>query len=147
MKMAVPIRTLVITAVIMFTYLWVVVGFIGSYQLNNNIAMNATLKGEYEAVIGNSSNPGVFGTLGNLTTQGKNQGQSLGGLNTLNSVGMVAQFLGSIPAMYSAVAQLTVGQLTSTLGISLNVIQTNILFLAVIIIVLAILSAIFLFPI
>ena len=145
--MGAPIRTLVITAVIILTYVWAVVGFIGSYQLNNNIAMNATLKAQYEAVLGNSTKPGVFGALNNLTTQGKTQGAQLGGPNTLNSIGMTAQFFQSIPALYSSIAYLTISPLSSVLGISISGPEANILFLVIIIIVLAILSAIFLFPI
>lgn len=144
--MGAPIRTMIIAAVIILTYAWAVIGFIGSYQLNNNIAMNATLKSQYEAVVGNSTNAGPFGTLNNLTSQGKTQGEQLGGLNTLNSIGMAAQFFQSIPALYSSIAYLITTPMASILGISLSVPEANILFLVIIMIVLAVLSAIFLFP-
>ncbi len=145
--MAAPIRTLVFAGVIIMTYAWAVIGFIGSYSITNNLPMNATLKAQYEAVTGASANPGVFGTLNNLTSQGKTQGQQLGGLNTLNSIGMVAQFFNSIPALYSSVAYLITSPLASLLGVSLSVTAANLSFLVIIIIVLGILSAIFLFPI
>jgi hypothetical protein len=141
-----PIRTLVFAGIITLSFLWAYIGFIGSYQLNNNIPLNATLKAQYEAVAGNVSS-GIFQTTGNLSAQAQNQGGQLGGIASLNSIGMGAQFLTSIPAIYTAVSQLTIGSLGNTLGISLNPFETNIALLIIIIIVIAILSAIFLFPI
>ena len=145
--MAAPIRTMVFAGVMIMIYTWALIGFIGSYQISNNIPLNATLKQQYEAVIGNSSNGGIFGALGNLTSQGKTQSQQLGGLNSLNSIGMVAQFFRTVPAIYSTLAYFILSPFESILGTQLSVTANDLLFLAIIIIVLSILSAIFLFPI
>lgn len=147
MKGQVPIRTMVFGAIITMAFLYAIIGFVGSYQLSNNITMNAILKTQYEAVLGNSSNQGIFGSLNNLTKSGQTQAGSIGGVSSINSVGTVAQFLQSIPAVYTVTANLIMGTLEGLLGVGLSYEVNNLLFLVIIIIVIAILSAIFLFPI
>lgn len=142
-----PIRALIFAAVIIMAYAYAVIGFIGSYQIVNNIPLNASLKAQYLAVTGNSVNPSIFTSLNNLTKQGTAQGSQLGGITSLNTVGMVAQSFTSIPAVYSSIAYLVVTPLGSLLGVqNMSVITADLLFLVIILIVLAILSAIFLFP-
>jgi hypothetical protein len=143
MKGAVPIRTLVFTIIVGLLFTYAYVGWIGSYQINNNVTMNSTLKAQYEAVVGNGT--GIFST-SNLSSQASTQGTQFGSSASLNSLGAAAQFLQSIPAMYTLVAQLTIGSLSHTLGINLNPFEDNILLLITLIIVIAILSAVFLFP-
>lgn len=147
MKGAVPIRSLVFSMMVVLTFLYAFVGFIGSYQIANNIPMNATLKQEYITVTGNQTNANIFANSSTLINQTATQASQLGGLGSINSIGMASQFFNSIPTTYTLIAQLTVGALSKTLGINLTPFQNNITLLITIIIVLAILSAIFLFPI
>lgn len=144
LKGAVPIRTLTFAIIVGISFVYAYVGWIGGYQIHNNIPTNATLKGQYEAVTGNGI--GIFST-GNLSNQASIQGGQFGLTTALNTVGMVGQFLKTIPATFSAISTLTIGSLGTYLGISLSVFQTNVMLLVAIIIVIAILSAIFLFPI
>ena len=144
MKGAVPIRTLVFAMIVGISFTYAYVGWIGSYQINNNIPMNATLRMQYEAVVGNGT--GIFST-SNLSTQASTQGTQFGSSSSLNSLGAAAQFLQTIPATYTLVANLTVGSLASILGINLSPFEANAMLLVVITIVMAILSALFLFPI
>lgn len=142
-----PIRTLVFASIVLVTFLWSYIGFIGSYQLNNNIPLNSTLKAQYQAIAGNNTQGSLFGLAG-LSSQSQNQGTQIGASSTsLNTIGMVAQFLSSIPSLYTTVSQLTIGSIGNMLGINLGIFQTNLILLVVIIIVIGILSAIFLFPI
>ena len=145
--MAVPIRTLIFAGIIAFVYLWAFIGFVGSYELNNSIAINATLKTQYMAVVGNSSDRGIFGTTGNLSQQAQQQSADLGGLSTLNTIGMAAQYIGAVPAVYQSAAILITQPFAGVLGVQMSTIEADMILLLVINIVLAILSAIFLFPI
>lgn len=144
MKGAVPIRTLVFAGIIGLTFMYAYIGWIGAYQITNKVPMNASLKQQYEAVLGNGT--GIFST-SNLSAQASSSGSQFGSTTSLNSLGTAAQFLQTIPAMYTLVAQLSVGSISSELGINLSPIQDNILLAVTIIIMLAILSAVFLFPI
>lgn len=142
-----PIRTLVFASIVLITFLFAYLGFIGSYQQNNNIVLNSTLKSQYQAILGNNTQSSLFG-LDGYSSQANNQGTQIGASSTsLNTIGMVAQFLSSIPSIYTSVSQLTIGTLGNIMGINLNFFQTNLILLIVIIVVIGILSAIFLFPI
>ena len=142
-----PIRTLVFAGIVLVTFLWAYIGFIGSYQLNNNIPLNSTLKAQYQAIAGNNTKGSIYG-LSNISSQANNQGTQIGASSTsLNTIGMVAQYISSLPNLYNAISQLTIGSVGDTLGINLSIFQTNLILLLVIIVTIAILSAIFLFPI
>ena len=144
MKGAVPLRTLIFGVLVGINFLYAYVGWTGTYQLNNNITMNASLKQQYEAAFGNQT--GLFATH-NLSSQAENTGGLFGSTTSLNSLGTVAQFLQTIPSMYTLVANLTIGSLGSFLGINLSPLEANVLLALTLIIILAILSAVFLFPI
>ena len=144
MKGAVPLRTLIFGVLIGISFLYAYVGWTGTYQLNNNITMNASFRQQYEAAFGNQS--GLFAT-DNLSSQANTTGSLFGSTISLNSLGTAAQFLQTIPPMYTLVAKLTIGSIGSFLGINLSPLEANVLLTLTLIIIVAILSAVFLFPI
>ena len=146
MKGSVPIRTLVIAGVVVLTYIFALTGFIGNYSLNNNLPLNATLRAQYQTIYGNSTNVGVYGNLTNLSSQASAQSSQLGSVSTPNYIGLASRYLLSIPALYGAIAYLVASPLQS-MGLPVTQALANILLLVIIIVVLAILSALFLFPI
>lgn len=147
-RAAVPIRSLIFASVIVVTMLWGFVGYIGSYDTVNNITMNATFKNAYLSATGSQTNAsGLFGIFNNMSTQARSQSSSLGGLNTLNTVGMVSQYLLSIPATYTAIITFVQSGISGVLGVGISYPEANIIFLVVIIIILSVISAVFIFPI
>ena len=144
--MAVPIRTMVFAGILLVTYIWAIIGFIGSYSVTNNLPLNSTLQQQYLAIVGNSSTTGISSALSGISNQTANQGGQLGGTGIINDIGSTAQVIKSIPAVYNAVAYLVATPFRA-LGFPISQPMANILLLIVLIIILAIFSAIFLFPI
>ena len=146
-KAAVPIRSLIFASVVAVTMLWALVGYVGSYDTINNVTMNSTFKAAYLAATGAQSNStSLFGIFTNMSNQAKSQSSSLGGLNTLNTVGMASQYLLSIPATYAALIVFIQNGIGSMLGTSISYSEANIIFLVIVIIILSIMSAVFIFP-
>lgn len=147
-RAAVPIRSLIFASVVVVTMLWAFVGYIGSYDTVNNVTMNTTFKISYLLATGAQTNAsGLFGIFNNMSAQARSQSGSLGGLNTLNTVGMVSQYLLSIPATYTAIISFVQNGISGVLGVGISYPEANLIFLVIIIIILSIISAVFIFPI
>lgn len=144
--MAAPIRTMLIIVIVVSVWMWAMIGYTGSYEVTNNIPLNATLRTQYEVIVGNSSGQGVFGASAAIENQTSTQGMTFGGVSSYNTVSMISQFFTSIPAEYNAWAFFIATPLT-WIGIPVSQPIANILFLVTILVFLGILSAIFLFPI
>ncbi len=152
LKAAVPIRTILLASVTLLMLTYFMVGWLGGYQAVNNETTNATLAKQYKAITGNTTNPGgsLFGTFGNTSTQASGTASNLknpsGIFSITGAIGSAAQFFGSIPVVFNAFFTFMAGPLIAAgipVGYAVMLMETMI----VLVVVLAILSAIFLFPI
>ena len=151
MKGAVPIRTLALGLLMLVLLIFPLIFMSVSYEISNGEPVNATLMIQYNAIVGNQSNPtgGVFGAYGNLTSQTSTQASSLHNSNNafslLNTISLAAQFFSSIPGIIYNILVLIATPITA-LGINAGFAILIAGTMVTLLMLLAIISAIFLFP-
>jgi hypothetical protein len=145
---AVPIRTLIFTGIVASFFMFGLVYFYGGYLNYNHVATNSSLEKSYVLIAGNNSTRNYV--LGNLSQQISAQGSQLHNSSSpisqiSGTVPTVAQFIGSLPSIYGTFTSFAAGPL-SAVGVPSGEANIIVNLIIIAIIVVAILSAIFLFP-
>jgi len=154
-----PIRALFFMILVIMLFMYGAILFIGGYEQGNGLAMNSTLANNYNALTSNSALPqGVFGNNTGLFEATNNLAKGINNTASscssviqqacvvVNSVSLVLGFLTTIPTILGAIINFIAVPL-SAFGIPLGYAQIIVSAIFVGIISLAIISALFLFPI
>lgn len=139
-----PIRTLVIAAFIGAIAYFALMNFMGSFILSNNVSLPSNLQGFYMQLNLSSVNSPI----NILTSQGQNMSSQLSNGNivagTGSAIGMIASFFGNLPKILIAFINFTAFEL-AIVGIPTAFAQAAAYGLMILMMVLGIVSAIFIF--
>lgn len=149
--MASPIRTIFLGLLITSIFVYGYFVFSGAFAIANNLPINATVKAQYEQIVGNASAyGGAIGPVSQLEQTASSTQQSISNPNLLslliNSVGLVTNFIGSIVNVFNSIVLLASIPLAA-IGIPTAFAYGVSLIALVGLISLGIISAIFLFPV
>jgi hypothetical protein len=152
MRAAVPIRTIMMALLVMVLLIFPLILAVGSYDQTNNVPLNGTIGLQYNAIVGNESNPSatpLFGAYYSLTSQGPAQGSQLHNSNLnfglFNTVGLVSQFFTSLlPITYGILNFISIP--LQAIGVPTWFAITIMASILILLLVLAVVSAIALFP-
>ncbi len=151
-KAAVPIRTLLITVFIMSIFTYSAFLFFGGISIDNSVTVSNTLYAQYVNVSNNQSQP-THGSLSYIASLNKLSGGQQNATSNPNSafglsssVGLAAGYFGALGNIYNNLITV-ISTALQLVGIptQFSVVVANIAL--VMIVFIAILSAIFLFPI
>ena len=148
-----PIRELFFVIMVLMMLAFGSVLFVGGEEKANNLPMNSTIASNYNAITQASALPGglfgnntnlyhvVNGSAANVSNVGSSSSSAL-----INSVGLVVGYLNTIPLLYGAVVNF-IAIPVEALGVPVGYAQVVVNVMLVGILALAIVSAIFLFPV
>lgn len=152
--MARTITTLIVSMMLTGIMLYGAIFFIGGISISNNIPFNGTIRNQYNAILPNQSvgkGSDLYGLQSiNKQASAINQSVSANPLlaaiqTTLNGLGLLGQFIGSLGSIYSLFINIAATPLSLGLGINLGFAETIIQILIVIILALTVISAYFIY--
>ncbi|MDE1833843.1 MAG: hypothetical protein KGH64_00740 [Candidatus Micrarchaeota archaeon] len=147
-----PIRQLMMGSIFTVLLTYLAIMWIGGYQFANNIPVNATIASAYNAINLNPTNPNIlYLQFGNYTSQGFITGNKL--LQSTNytqttapTLQGTAQFLTSIPFVFQAITGFVAPALSSAFGIPISFTTNALTLMLLLVLVLAVLSGLLIFP-
>ncbi len=152
--MAVPIRTMVVGSIFALMLTYGSVGFFGSYQYSNHIAMNQTLAQAYNSIVLKPSEPGGIFSIGNLSSSSTSEATNIQNVTifsapglAIQTLGYAAKFIAVVPALFYQLISFVAAPMAQTLHVPTGYVIAALTVLLITIIVLALLSALFIFPV
>ena len=139
-----PIRTFVVAAFIGAIAYFALMNFVGSFIITNNVSLPPNIQSYYNTLHLNASTGGISV----LTSEGSNMSAQLGNGNivsgTGSAIGMVASFFGYLPSILGGFINFTAFEL-AVIGIPTAFAQAAAYGLIIVLMVLGIVSALFIF--
>ena len=151
-RAAVPIRTLLITVFVVSVFMFGAFLFLGGLSIDNGVPMNSSLKAQYLNITNNQSLPkqGTLSFIGKLNALAAGQQNSTANINSAfnagTSIGLAAGYFGSLGNIYNSVISV-ISTALSFMGVPTAFVHVVANLALIVLVFVAILSAVFLFPI